>query len=157
MPSDFSIKCRAAPIDRDGPLIPRLTQAGWFMSLHINEVRGCPKGLNIDSLLIFDMQDDGGLDGIEIIQRIDPDIATGYVFPRWDEEEYWRLFLEPSHHDVGEPEVTVTMAWVDYVLTYRWSNRTVDKTYLLGPGVTAFVGAGQLLGFQTDITSLAKR
>lgn len=156
MPSDFSIKCRAVPIAEDGPLIPRLAEPGWFMSLHINESRSCPKGLNIDSLLIFDMQADGGLDAIEILVRLDSALKPGHIFPRWDEEQYWRLFLEPSHEAIGEPDVSVSVEWADHVLTCRWSDLAADTSYLLGPGVTALVGGGLLLAIQADLAGLAK-
>lgn len=156
MHSDFSIKCRAVLAAADGPLIPRLAEPGWFMNLHINESRSCPKGLNIDSLLIFDMQADGGLDAIEILVRLDSVLKPGYIVPRWGEEQYWRLFLEPSHDHVGAPDVSVSVEWVDHVLTCRWSDQAADTNYQLGPGVTALVGSGRLLGIQTNLAGLAE-
>lgn len=156
MSSDFSLKCRAVP-NQDEPLIPRFAEAGWFVSLHVNNGAPCPKGLNIDSLLIFDMQADGGLDAIEIIARMDSVLEPGYIVPRWGEEQYWRLFLDPSREFVGEPDVVVSMEWADNILTCRWSDQTADTSFLLGPGIMALVGTGQLLGFQTDLTGLVKR
>lgn len=156
MSSDFNLKCTAVP-NQDGPLIPRFAEAGSFVSLHVNDGAPCPKSLNIDSLLIFDMQADGGLDAIEIIARMDTVLEPGYIFPRWGEERYWRLFLETNREFVGEPDIIVSMEWADHILTCRWTDQAADTKYLLGPGITAFVGRGQLLGFQTDLSGLLKR
>ena len=103
------------------------------------------------------MQADGGLDAIEIIVRMESVLRSGHVFPRGDEEEYWRLILEPSHDFIGEPDVVVSAEWADNVLTCRWSDQAADTHYLLGPGVTAQVGKDLLLGFQIDLADLAIR
>lgn len=149
MESKFHIKCHTGPVGEEGPLVLRLDD-DFFISATIAPQRGSPRGLNIDALVIFDMQPDGGVDGIEISRILGIDFASRREAPR-SREKYWRLFVDPSGKDVGEPDVKVVMQRRDNVLTVRFLNGAVDSKYLLGPGVTALVGANELLGLSIDM------
>ena len=64
MESKFYIKCHTGPVGEEGPLVLKLNSIP-IISAIIAPQRGSPRGLNINSLVIFDMQPDGGVDGIE--------------------------------------------------------------------------------------------
>lgn len=145
------IKCRTAPVGEVGPLIPRLDQSIRILSAHILDHRSCPNGLNIDGLMIFDMQMDGGLDGIEILQPLGPDLRSTTVPPR-PAERYWRLFLEPSNKGLIERDSELVMERGDGTVTLRIASGHLDSRYLIGPCITALVGANELRGLAIDIT-----
>ena len=149
MKSKFNIKCRAEPVGEEGPLVLRLDD-DYFISAAIAPQRGSPRGLSIDHLVIFDMQPDGGVDGIEISHIFGIDYASRREAPRKG-EKYYRLFLDPSGKETGEPDVKLVMQRRGDVLTIRFLNGAVDSKYLLGPGVTALVGANELLGLSIDM------
>jgi hypothetical protein len=102
MESKFHIKCRTGPVGDVGPLVLRIEED--IISATIAPTRGSPRGLNVDGYVIFDMQSDGGLDGIELLCPLGLDLTSSRAFPR-PQETYWRLFLDPSRKDIIEPEV----------------------------------------------------
>lgn len=150
MNSKFYIKCRAAPVGDVGPLVLRIEHDIRIISMAIAPMRDCPKGLNIDGFLIFDMQPDGGVDGIELLCPFELDLTSRRAFPRL-QETYWKLFLDPSGKDIIAPDVEVVMHRLDRFLNIRFKTGTVDSKYLLGPGITALVGANELLGLRIDM------
>ena len=150
MRSKFHIQCRVEPVGEEGPLVLRLEDQIEIISATIAPTRGSPRGLNIDALVIFDMQADGGVDGIEILCISGIDLSFRSEAPRL-KEKFWRLFLDPSGKDVGEPDVKVVMQRRGNTFTVRFLNGAVDSKYLLGPGVTALVGANELLGLSIDM------
>ena len=151
----FRIKCRTAPVGEVGPLIPRLDQSIPVLTLHILELRRCPKGLNIDGSLTFDMQSDGGVDGVEILFPLGSGLnsGTGHARPG---EKYWRLFLEPNRKDVSEPEVELLMERIEDQVTFRFVRGDIDSKYLIGPGVTALVGDNELKGLSVELLPFRK-
>jgi hypothetical protein len=50
-----------------------------------------------------------------------------------------------------EPDVKLVTQRRGDVLTIRFLNGAVDSKYLLGPGVTALVGANELLGLNIEM------
>jgi hypothetical protein len=96
------------------------------------------------------MQSDGGLDGIELLCPLGLDLTSSRAFPR-PQETYWRLFLDPSRKDIIAPEVEVVFHRLDRFLNVRFKAGDVDSKYLLGPGVTALVGANELLGLRIEM------
>ena len=150
MKSKFYIKCRTGPVGDVGPLVLRIEHDIGIISATIAPMRVCPKGLNIDGLVIFDMQSDGGVDGIELLCPLGIDLTSRRAFPRL-QETYWRLFLDPSGKDVVEPDVKVVVQRLDHFLNVRFMTGDVDSKYLLGPGITALVGANELLGLRIEM------
>ena len=150
MKSRFYIKCRAVPVGKAGPLVLRIEQDIRIISATIAPTRGFPRGLNIDGLAIFDMQLDGRVDGIEILCPLGMDLSATKAFPR-AREKYWKLILDPSGKDIIAPDVEVVMHRLDRFLNIRFKDGNVDAKYLLGPGVTALVGAEELLGLQIEM------
>lgn len=149
MKSKFHIKCHAGPVGEEGPLVLRLDD-DYFISAAIAPQLDSPRGLSIEHLVIFDMQPDGGVDGIEITRIFGIDYASRREAPR-KREKYWRLFLDPSGKEVFEPDVKLVTQRRGDVLTIRFLNGAVDSKYLLGPGVTALVGANELLGLNIEM------
>jgi hypothetical protein len=156
MASKFYIKCRTEPVGEEGPLVLRIEDDIRIISATIAPPRGSPRGLSIDHGVIFDMQPDGGVDGIEIFCDLGIDLASRREAPRRG-EKYCRLFLNPSGKEIFEPEVKLAMQRYNNVLTIRFLNGAVDSRYLLGPGVTALVGANELLGLSIDMIKLYLR
>jgi hypothetical protein len=148
MESKFHIKCRTGPVGDVGPLVLRIEED--IISATIAPTRGSPRGLNVDGYVIFDMQSDGGLDGIELLCPLGLDLTSSRAFPR-PQETYWRLFLDPSRKDIIAPEVEVVFHRLDRFLNVRFKAGDVDSKYLLGPGVTALVGANELLGLRIEM------
>ena len=148
MESKFHIKCRIGPIGDTGPLVLRIEDD--FISAAIAPSRGCPKGLSIDHLVIFDMQSDGGVDGIEILCPYGMGSVSRRAIPRL-RETHWRLFLDPSGKEILAPNVEVIMHRLDRFLNIRFKDGSVDAKYLLGPGVTALAGANELLGLRIEM------
>lgn len=149
------IRCRTAPVGEVGPLIPRLDQSIRILALHIADLRSCPKGLNIDGLMVFDMQMDGGVDGIEIIQPLGADLISATLPPR-PAERYWRLFLEPSDKRLVERDSELALERDDRSAILRIASGDVDSKYLVGPSVTALVGANELRGLAIDLNSFKR-
>jgi hypothetical protein len=152
MASKVLIKCHTGPIGEEGPLVLRLEDDIRIISATIAPMGTPPRGLSIDHAVIFDMQPDGGVDGIEILCDLGIDLASRSEAPR-RREKYCRLFLDPSGKEIFEPDVKVVMRRRDNVLTVRFLNGAVDSKYLLGPGVTALVGANELLGLSIDMVT----
>jgi len=150
MKSKFHIKCRPGPVGDVGPLVLRIEHDIRIISATIAPMRVCPKGLSIDHLVIFDMQSDGGVDGIEILGLYGMDLTSRRAFPRL-RERYRRLFLDPSGKEIMEPDVKVIMQRLDHFLDVRFMTGDVDTKYLLGPGITALVGANELLGLRIEM------
>lgn len=150
MASKFHIKCHTGPIGEEGPLVLRLEDDIRIISATIAPMGTPPRGLSIDHAVIFDMQPDGGLDGIEIFCDLGIDLASRREAPR-RREKYCRLFLNPSGNEIFDPGVKVVMQRRDNVLTVRFLNGAVDSKYLLGPGVAALVGANELLGLKIEM------
>jgi hypothetical protein len=67
------------------------------------------------------------------------------------QETYWKLFLDPSAKEIMTPSVEVVMHRLDRFLNIRFKEGSVDAKYLLGPGVTALVGANELLGLRIEM------
>jgi hypothetical protein len=134
MESKFHIKCRTEPVREEGPLVLRIEDDISIISATIAPQRGSPRGLNIDALVIFDMQPDGGVDGIEILCVFGIDLSSRREAPR-TQEKYWRLFLDPSMEDVSEPDVEVVMHRLDNFFIVRFKTGDVDSKYLLGPAL----------------------
>lgn len=88
MKSKFYIKCRTGPIGELGPLVLRIEDDIRIISAAIAHSRGCPKGLNVDGWVIFDMQSDGEVDGIEIFCPYEMDLTSRRALPR-PQETYW--------------------------------------------------------------------
>jgi hypothetical protein len=155
MNSNARVRCRTAPVGQFGALHIRYDQSIRILVLQVDATLKYPKGLNIDALMIFDMQEDGGVDAVEILQPLGDDLVTGYVLPRpW--EKYWRLFLEPEDKETVERNAILRMERNDSVATLRFVEGTVDSRYLIGPGVTALVGANDLYGISIDLTGLIR-
>jgi hypothetical protein len=150
MESKFHIKCRTGPLGGVGPLVLRIERDIRIISATIAPQRGSPKGLSIDHLVIFDMQSDGGVDGIEIFCPFGMDLTSRRAFPR-PQETYRRLFLDPSGKEIMEPDVKVVMHRLDRFFTVRFKAGDVDSKFLLGPGITALVGANELLGLRIEM------
>lgn len=123
--------------------------------LQVPVARSCPKGLNIDGLMVFDMQQDGGVDGIEILQPLGPDLVSGTVPPRAG-ERYWRLFLQPSDKDAVERNAELVMERSERAATLRIADGDVDARYLIGPCVTALVGTNELRGLTIDLSAFSR-
>ena len=150
MESKFYIKCRTGPIGELGPLVLRIEDDIRIISAAIAHSRGRPKGLSIDHLVIFDMQSDGGVDGIEIFCPYEMRSVSRRALPR-PQETYWKLFLDPSAKEIMTPDVEVVMNRLDRFLNIRFKDGSVDAKYLLGPGVTALVGTNELLGLRIEM------
>lgn len=149
----FFIRCRTAPVGPEGPLFLHLTQDTRILNLHIGLLRPQPLGLNLDGTLIIDMQPDGGVDGIEILRRPDKlRTATQVARPT---ERYWRIFLEASSKELVEREANVAVKQSGLQVTYLFDERTVDSTYLIGPGVHALVAKNNFVGLSVDLTPFA--
>jgi hypothetical protein len=155
MNSKIKVRCRTAPVGQFGALHLRYDQSIRILMLQVDASLTYPKGLNIDALMIFDMQEDGGVDAVEISQPLGDDLVTGYVFPR-PRERYWRLFLEPEDKKYVERNAILRMERNDNVATLRFVEGTADSRYLIGPGVTALVGANNLYGISIDLTGLQR-
>jgi hypothetical protein len=138
-----------------GPLIPRFDQSAGILVLHIADLRSCPKGLNIDGLMIFDMQIDGGVDGIEILQSLGASLATATKPPR-PSEKYWRLFLEPIDQRRVEQDSELVLERDEHFATLRVAPGEADSRYLVGPGVVALVGSNMLLGLVIDLRGFVR-
>lgn len=150
MESKFYIKCHTGPVGEERPLVLRIEDDIRIISATIAPQRGSPRGLSIDHLVIFDMQSDGGVDGIEILCPYEMDLTSRRAFPRL-QETYWRLFLDPSGKYIMEPDVKLVMQRLDHFLNVRFKAGDVDSKYLLGPGIAALVGANELLGLRIDM------
>lgn len=150
MDSKIHIKCRAAAVGDVGPLVLRIEDDARIISAAIAPPRGSPKGLSIDHQVIFDMQSDGGVDGIEILCPYEMDLSSRRAFPRL-QETFWRLFLDPNKKEIMEPDVKFVRQRPDRFLNIQFKGGDVDAKYLLGPGVTALVGANELLGLRIEM------
>jgi hypothetical protein len=78
------------------------------------------------------------------------DLSSKRALPRL-QETYWRLFLDPSGKYIMGPDVKVAMQRLDCFLNIRFKTGDVDTKYLLGPGITALVGANELLGLRIEM------
>ncbi len=96
------------------------------------------------------MQSDGEVDGIEILCPYEMDLTSRRALPR-PQETYWRLFLDPSGKEIMAPDVVVVMQRLDRFLNIQFKAGDVDAKYLLGPGITALVGANELLGLKIEM------
>lgn len=153
MSAKFSLKCRTAPVGSEGPLVPNLMRggpAGRTLCLSVPSWRNYPKGFTIDGMMTFDMQDDGGVDQIEIYQRMGGALNSGVVKPRAG-EKYRRLFLHPYGRTPAECDFQVAFKRVDNVAHFRFDEGEVDREYLLGPGVAALVAGEALVGLTVDL------
>jgi hypothetical protein len=101
-------------------------------------------------LMVFHMQPDGGVDGIEILHPLGNDLRSGSILPR-PQERYWRLFLEPSDKGLIERNAELTVERVEGAAILRIAPGDVDSRYLIGPNVAALVGANELLGLAIDL------
>jgi hypothetical protein len=96
------------------------------------------------------MQSDGEVDGIEIICPYGMDLSSRRALPR-PQETYWSLFLDPSSKYIMGPDVKLVMQRLDRFLNIRFKAGDADTKYLLGPGITALVGANELLGLRIEM------
>ncbi len=142
------IGCRTAPAGRIGPLIPRLEQSIRILVLQVELRREWPRGLNVDGLLVFDMQADGGVDSIEILHPVGACFRSGVIRPRRN-EKYWRLFLDESA-SAGKLQVNRTGAEV----MFWFEECEVDSKYLIGPNTQALVRKNVLVGLSVDLEPL---
>lgn len=154
MKPKFSIKCRFAPVGRFGPLIPNLDLEDAHFMLQIPQLLQSPKGLDAGGL-VFDMQDDGGVDSIEIFGPLGPGLVDRTIAPD-PQEEYWRLFLELDDKNLVEKHAKLEFERTGHLALCRISPGTVHKHYLIGPGVNALVANDELLGISLDLTGLMK-
>lgn len=153
MTTKFHIECRFAPLTREdavesGPLLVRLDSS--ILSFHIQFPRPCPKGLNIDHTMLFDMQADGGVDGVEIFVSPDYGFKPNFVYDDL-EESYWRLFLALGDFSAIEESGVVQWERAGNSAILRIDSGDVDARYLIGPGAMALVGANCLQGFEVDL------
>lgn len=155
MPKDFRIKCLTIPPGETGPLILRMEPEVGILSLHITWVRPCPKGINIDGMIMFDMQADGGLDQIEILYRVKTQIEPGVILPS-PSERYWRLLLFPSHDSITEPDVTVEVIDNSNELKFLIRRDDIDSSFLIGPSTRALVRKKELVGISIDLAGLSR-
>ncbi len=150
MKSKFYIKYRAAPVGEEGPLVLRIEDDIRIISATIAPQRVSPKGLSVDGYVIFDMQSDGGVDGIEILCPFWTDLTSRRARPRL-QEQFWRLFLNPSGKEINAPNVKVVMRRLGRFATIQFKIGDVNTKYLLGPGIMALVGANELLGLEIEM------
>lgn len=151
----FFIRFSAAPVGAVGPLLPRLHEGNGILTLQVGLVRAQPLGLNVDAVVIFDMQSDGGVDWIEILHRQPSHLRPATVWAR-PRERYWRMFLEPSSKETVERDAEVTIDRSGLTVTYRFDEGDPDARYLVGPGAEALVAAGnRLIGISVDLTPFA--
>jgi hypothetical protein len=146
----FHIKCHTGPVGEEGPLVLRIEDDIRIISANIAPMLTPSRGLSINFAVNFDMQPDGGVDGIEIFCDFGIDLTFRREAPRL-KEKYCRLFLDPRGNETEQPDVKVVMQRRDNALAIRFLNGAVDSKYLLGPGVTALVGANELLGLSIDM------
>lgn len=121
---NYSIKCRFAPVRETGPLIPNLNLDVRILVLEAPDPGILPKGLTIDHLMIFDMQADGGVDVVEILQPLGPGLHERRIAPD-PNEEYERLFLEPSDKDLVEQHAQLEFERAGHLAVFRIAPGTV--------------------------------
>lgn len=151
MKPKFSIKCRFAPVGKFGPLISSVDSDNHFLLL-IPQLQQSPQGFDADGL-IFDMQDDGGVDSVEIPRSLVPGLVDRDIIPD-PKEKYWRMFLELSDRHLVERHAQLEFERVGNLAIFKISSGAVEKNYLIGPGVNAMVGDGELRGISIDLTGL---
>lgn len=150
----WHIKCRVAPIGEDGPLIAQHWHSLKILHLGVL-LPHIAKGLNLDGLIDIDMQSDGGVDGIEILQPLGGGLGSITVHPV-DPKNYWRLFLEPSDKDVIEKNAIVKMERQQRIVTLRFAPGDIDAKYLIAPGTKALVGANEFRGLEIDLDEFVR-
>jgi hypothetical protein len=155
MQTKYSIKCRFGPVGDTGPLIPNLNLDVRILTLEAPDPGYIRKGLTIDHLMIFDMQEDGGVDVVEILHPLGPGLRERRIEPD-PKEEYERLFLEPSDKDLVELHAQLEFERAGHLAIFRIAPGTVDKHHLIGPGVNALVGNDELRGISVDLIGLMK-
>ncbi len=157
MAANFLMKCRFEPVGPEGPLIPSITRvAGRILVLkQMGLLRDYPRGFTAGDT-IFDLQEDGGVDSIEIWERLGGALNSVSVRPR-PGEEYFRLFVEPRPGSLNEPRVSPTFERIGDVGQLRFTSGAIERQYLIGPGVTALAGAGRLRGIDVDLRGFMDR
>jgi hypothetical protein len=115
-------------------------------------LRSHPKGFGIDARMEFDLQEDGGVDRIELWEKLGGGLNPRIIRPRAN-ENYVRLFIEPGERSLGNPNTGFTCMRIDEVARLRFTRGGIEREYLIGPGVTALVGADNLRGIDVDLRS----
>jgi len=151
MPNNIHITCDTIPTAEAGPLILRMEPEVGILSLHIGALGPCPKGINIDGMIMFDMQNDGGVDQIEIMYRLRNSIKSGTVFPS-PHERYRRLRLSSdTSHFIGGVEVTEGTQGIEF----RFAEGQADETCFVGPCTKALIYKRRLIGLSLDYSNIS--
>lgn len=155
--NEFSIDCRVVPLGENDPLFLFVHSEVGVLSVSTPIPRPCPKGLNIDGLLVFDLQEDGGLDAIEVLYKLPARYRSKAkrTFPL--SEKYHRILLDPSRMHVGGPEVAPILTMLEDILTISIQNGVVDGRYKIGPETVVLLMKGKLIGIEIDLSSFGLR
>lgn len=152
---EFAIDCRVVPLEDSDPLILFPDPGAGILSAETPLPRPCPKGLNIDGLIVFDMQEDGGLDGIEIFYKLPTRYRSKRKRPFPFGEKYCRIILHPNRTGVYGPDVTPIVTWQRDILRFIIKNETPDERCKIGPDVVALLSKSKLIGIEIDLSSFA--
>lgn len=143
-------------MDEFGPLVPRYLKRERIIMLERFVLPlEYPLGISVHGAVLFDMRADGGVDSIEILSG--GPFGAGALRPVVG-ETYHRLFLSVDGQKAG---ATPSVEPADFaigrkrgVLTITFYPGTLERTCLIGPGITARVGNGLLLGIDVDLSPL---
>jgi hypothetical protein len=153
--NEFAIDCRIVPLGDNDPLILSVDSAAGILSVATPLPRPCPKGLNIDGLIAFDMQEDGGLDQIEILYKVPARYGPRRKTPFPAGEKYSRILLHPNRTAVYGPDVTPTVTLQEGLLRLIIKNGTPDGRHKIGPGTVVLLLKNRLIGIEIDLSPFA--